>query len=1028
MEAVLRFFLTKARLNYTLMLFIVILGVISYQMMPKDVFPPIKLDKIIVSGQYGGASVDILDKMAVTKLEDELRSLEGISEMQSEIKNSAFTIFLTLSRGTNMDDTLNDVKDIISNVKRYFPSDMDEPTAKKVTIQIPILGVVLSSNSESVDDLIRIGKDVKREILSIEGVSNVNLYAENDRALEIRLDSKKIEAYGLEKSLLISELRKFAYIYPAGKIEEQGNHLFISTLNGNRNLVEILNMRLSVGGQNIYLKDIAEIEKKYKETDVLSRFNGVRNIEMGVSKNEGGDAIALAESVKEKFSELRERYPSVEFSYYNDASKFVRNRLNTVVSSILVGLILVSLTVMILVNARVSFVVTIGIPTTFLIGAVFAYLMGYSINIMTLLGVLLILGVLVDDAIIVAENIQRHIHQGDEKVYSAIVGTKEVLIPVLASSLTTIFAFFPMLALTNEMGEFMKMIPIAIVILIFASLVESFFFLPLHSLHLFKKGSKELDWSRANSIYKKVLNFHVKGKYRRYIFLPTFVIAVFVGTVMIGGSLKYQLFPETDMDRMFIRGNFSVNHTVEDVAKKLEPIEVELLELKEELYIKSISLLAGFKNTTLGAVEIKPNVFEINVELQNKVPENFIDKYITPYFSPRYDGSDRVRDIGVAEIVEIVKERIENLQIEGLEELLIIRDKPAITKYDIEIQLNSGDEVLLRSAIASMKSEFAKIEGLVTFGDDAKDGVREVKLSPNRFGENLGFTEAYLASSLAPFFLEIEQSRGLGNEGIVLIVTREKDLGSVKLLENFEISTPDGSRIVKLKDVANLDFISNFDSIYKEDGISVKTVFANVDTRKITAVEVMKILEPTLEQIRNSGVLVALKGEAEQNAQMMKELSLAFMIAMFLIFITLLVMFNSFRATFTILSVIPLSVFGAVLGHSITGVNFAMPSVIGILGLAGVVINNGVVMLAFIGKSNSFEELLERASLRLRPILITSLTTFIGLSTLIFFATGQAVILQPIAISLGFGLLWGTVLNLIYLPVLFAVLHRKRFQ
>jgi multidrug efflux pump subunit AcrB len=1028
MEAVLRFFLTKARLNYTLMLFIVILGVISYQMMPKDVFPPIKLDKIIVSGQYGGASVDILDKMAVTKLEDELRSLEGISEMQSEIKNSAFTIFLTLSRGTNMDDTLNDVKDIISNVKRYFPSDMDEPTAKKVTIQIPILGVVLSSNSESVDDLIRIGKDVKREILSIEGVSNVNLYAENDRALEIRLDSKKIEAYGLEKSLLIGELRKFAYIYPAGKIEEQGNHLFISTLNGNRNSEEILNIRLSVGGQNIYLKDIAEIEKKYKETDVLSRFNGIRNIEMGVSKNEGGDAIALAESVKEKFSELRERYPSVEFSYYNDASKFVRNRLNTVVSSILVGLILVSLTVMILVNARVSFVVTIGIPTTFLIGAVFAYLMGYSINIMTLLGVLLILGVLVDDAIIVAENIQRHIHQGDEKVYSAIVGTKEVLIPVLASSLTTIFAFFPMLALTNEMGEFMKMIPIAIVILIFASLVESFFFLPLHSLHLFKKGSKELDWSRANSIYKKVLNFHVKGKYRRYIFLPTFVIAVFVGTVMIGGSLKYQLFPETDMDRMFIRGNFSVNHTVEDVAKKLEPIEVELLELKEELYIKSISLLAGFKNTTLGAVEIKPNVFEINVELQNKVPENFIDKYITPYFSPRYDGSDRVRDIGVAEIVEIVKERIENLQIEGLEELLIIRDKPAITKYDIEIQLNSGDEVLLRSAIASMKSEFAKIEGLVTFGDDAKDGVREVKLSPNRFGENLGFTEAYLASSLAPFFLEIEQSRGLGNEGIVLIVTREKDLGSVKLLENFEISTPDGSRIVKLKDVANLDFISNFDSIYKEDGISVKTVFANVDTRKITAVEVMKILEPTLEQIRNSGVLVALKGEAEQNAQMMKELSLAFMIAMFLIFITLLVMFNSFRATFTILSVIPLSVFGAVLGHSITGVNFAMPSVIGILGLAGVVINNGVVMLAFIGKSNSFEELLERASLRLRPILITSLTTFIGLSTLIFFATGQAVILQPIAISLGFGLLWGTVLNLIYLPVLFAVLHRKRFQ
>jgi HAE1 family hydrophobic/amphiphilic exporter-1 len=1025
LQSILKFFLTHGRLNYVIMAFISLLGVFSYLMMPKDVFPPIQLDKIMVSGGYAGTSVDILDKMTVTKIEDELRSLDGIAEMQSSIKNSSFSIILTLEDGTDIDDTLNDVKDVISNVKRYFPSDMNEPTAKKMKLQIPILAVVVSSNTETMDSMIRIGKDIKREILSISGVSNVNLYAESDRVLEIKLDSKKIEMFGLNKGLLIQQLQKFSYIYPAGKLEETGKHLFVSTLNGERSAEEILNIRIPVAGQTILLKDIAMIEQKYKEIDIISRFNGERNIELGVSKNESGDAIALAENVKKRLEELQKKYPTVNLDTYNDASKIVRNRLNTVVSSIFVGLILVSLTVFILVNARVSFVVTIGIPTTFLIGAFVIYVLGYSINIMTLLGVLLILGVLVDDAIIVAENIQRHIHEGEEKLHSAIVGTKEVLVPVLASSLTTIFAFFPMMALTNEMGEFLKMIPVAIVVLIFASIIESFVFLPLHSLHAFKKGDKELDWSPVNKMYKKFLHLNIRFK---WVFIIVFPIGVMVATVLLLSTMKYQLFPDFDSDKMFIRGSFTVDHSVEDTAEKLRLIENDLLQMQDELQIKSISLLAGFKNTTLGFFERKPNVFEFNIELHNKVPQNFIDEYITPYLAPNYDPSGRIREIDVSEIVQRIKDHFAELKIDGMEELLIIRDRPAVTNYDIEIQVNHSDEVVLRSSIAEVEKKFAKINGIITYGNDAKDGIKEIKLYPNSYGESLGFTEASLAMAISPFFLEIEQGRGLGNEGIVEVITREENLESRELLENFEIATPDGTRFVKLKEVANLKPFRGFDSIYKEHGLSVKTIYANVDNTVITASEALAIIEPTLAELRKNGVAVNLKGEQEQNQQMQRELSTAFVVAIFLIFITLLIMFNSFRATFIILSVIPLSVFGAVVGHIIIGSNFAMPSVIGIMGLAGVVINNGVVMLDFIRKSHSIDEVLERASLRLRPILITSITTFVGLSTLIFFATGQAVILQPIAISLGFGLLWGTVLNLIYLPVLFVILNQRRLN
>jgi len=1024
LNSIIEFFIVKARLNYTLMVFITILGIASYMFMPKDVFPPVKLDKVIISGGYLGTSVDILDKMAVTKLEDELRSLSGIAKMESSIKNSRFSLTLTLEKGADIDQALNDSKDVISNVKRYFPSDMDEPTAKVMEMNIPIIAIVISSETENLDSLIRIGKDIKKEFSTINGVSNVNLYSENDKTLEIQLDAKKIEMFGLNKRVLISELQQFSYIYPAGKIEEKNNMLFISTFNGQRKIEDILNIRINIGGKIILLKDVAKIEEKYKENNVLTRFNGIQNVEMGVFKNEDGDAILLAENVKKRIIEVEKRFPTIQINTYNDASKIVRTRLNTVVSNILLGILLVGLSVWIMINGRLAFVVTLGIPTALLIGAFIIYFAGFAINIVTLLGVLLILGVLVDDAVLVAENIQRHIKSGEDKLQATINGTKEVLIPVLASSVTTIFAFMPMLALSGEMGAFLKMIPVAIISLVIASLIESFIFLPLHSYHIFKADSKELDWSPVNRVYLSILSFVVKKS--RWLVIP-FAIVIMASTFATMKTMKFQLFPEFDSDKMFVRGNFNINYTVEEVAENLKPIEKTILDLKDELDIKSISLLAGYQNSTLGGVIIKQNVFDIFIELEPKVPQNFIDEYVTPLFSPNHTGFG-TRDLSVEEIVTTLKSRLENIKIEGLEELLIIRDKTKVAKSDIEIQLNSNDDEVLKTAITHLKNEISKINGIVMLGDDAQIGIKELKLKPNNYGESLGFTEGYFAQTLAPYFLEAEMSRGLGDEGIIQIITRIDNLNSLESLKRFEMTTPDGKTNVQLQDVADFKMIESFDSLYKVNGIPVKTVFANVNNEIITAGEVLDILKPTMENIKKQGIKIYLKGEQEQNDRMKIEMGTALAVAIFMIFMTLLIMFNSFRQTLIILTVIPLSVIGAVIGHKIMGMNFSMPSIIGILGLSGVVINNGVVMLEFIRNASNFEDLLHRASLRLRPIIITSLTTFIGLSTLIFFATGQAVILQPISVSLGYGLLWGTVLNLIYLPAAFAMLNYNRLS
>ena len=446
---------------------------------------------------------------------------------------------------------------------------MDEPVTQIAELDIPVIAVVVSSDTEKMDDLIKYGKNIKKEITKIEGVSKVNLYLENDRSIEISIDSKRVEMFGINKTLLINQLQKFSYIYPSGKVEETGNHLFISTLNGAINVEEILNTNIVVGNKEVKLKDIATVESKYKSVDIITRFNGNRDVEMGVFKNESGDAIAIAESIKKKIEELNIKYPTLKIDTYNDASKIVRERLNTVFSNIFFGIILIFFSVWFLINKKIAFVVTIGIPTALLMGALAIYLLDYAINIMTLLGVLLIIGVLVDDAVIVAENIQRHIKNGEEPIYSTIIGTREVLIPVIASSITTVFAFMPMFVLTGEMGEFLKMIPVAVIVLVFASLLESFVFLPIHSLHIFNKDDKERDWSFVNNIYKNILRFFViNGR----ITVPLFIISISILIVISFQHIKYQLFPDFDSDKMFVRGTFSVNHTVDEVANKLQKL------------------------------------------------------------------------------------------------------------------------------------------------------------------------------------------------------------------------------------------------------------------------------------------------------------------------------------------------------------------------------------------------------------------------------------------------------------------------
>jgi multidrug efflux pump subunit AcrB len=1018
-----RFFLTRSRLNYLLLTFLVVFGVVAYQSIPKAVYPPIKIDKISVAGSYAGASINTLDKMVVVKLEKDLKSLNGVEKIESFIKSGEFSIIMTLEKGSDKQSILNKSKDIISNNKSDFPSDMDDPTASIVDWSFPLINVTVASNNKTKDELISVADEIKTKLSSISNISKVQLYESTTRVYEIILDSKMIETYGLNKELLFSEIKNLSYIFPMGKIEDKKEHFFLSTINGKKKVQEYLDTLIKIGDKTIYLSDVAQVKQRYDEVSVISKLNGQKNVTLGISKNESGNAIELAKIVKDEVSKIDKKYSDIEVSTFYDTSVLIKNRLNTVISGIMFGLILVTVALYILINKRVAFIVVMGIPTAILIGVAVLSLTSYSINMITLIGALLILGVLVDDAVIIAENIQRHIQEGDDKLQAAINGTKEVLVPVLASSLTTVFSFFPMIMLSGEIGEFLKLIPIAVIILIIASLLESFIFLPIHSLHLLDTKDKELDWSKAQALYSKLL--HKVIEHRRK-FLAFFMIIVPILTVLMISNMRYQMFPDYDSDRVFIKGKFDINHKLTDTYDKAKEIEKVLMEHKDELALKTISFTSGLRTDNEENIEIKKSVFEFNIELHSRVPPNFVDEYVTPILSFSEDDTPKIRTQSVDETVLKLKELFKNYKPEGLTEFAIKKEGAGITANDIEILVNASDNKLLLSSLEIIKKELNNIDGIIFVDDTAKLGVRELKLKLNPYGESLGFSEATLGSSLSPLFLKSEQTKGLYENGIFEIKTYDKRRDELASLKSIELTIPNTDKKVSLDEICDFTYVNNFDSLSKVNRIAVKKVVANVNNKIITAVEALELLDPTFKKLEEQGVIIKLEGEQEQNEKMAKEMTQAFAIALTLIFISLLVMFDSFRSSLIVLSIIPYSVIGALLGHYVVGLSLSLTSVIGILGLAGVVINNAIVMLEFIRSSNTLEEMMDRAKLRLRPILITSITTFLGLSTLMFFATGQAKILQPIAISLGFGLIWGTVLTLIYLPALYAVANKMR--
>ena len=1025
------FAIEKPLLNHILLIFIFMLSIFAYINISKEIFPPMNMDKITIKGGYVGTSADILDKMVVQSIEDDLQNIDALEEIKSSIKNGSFVISAEIKEGSDNIIVLNDVKDVVSSVKKDLPADMNEPIAKIKTHAFPLVLIALSGDV-SKDELLERADELKSELSKFKDLSDITIRGDAEEELDITLNYKKMQAYGLSNTQVVNALSNISSIFPIGTIKQKAHHLYISTYNGEKTAKKIADTIIHVNGLKLRIGDIADVAFKLSDEAELSHYNGVRNVSINVTKSKNGNAIVLVEKIRELLKEQKLKYPQLNFNIYTDTSVWIKNRLNVVFSNIAFGLMLVFLAMLIFINRGIAFVVALGIPVSFMIGLIVTEILGDSLNMLSLLGALIALGMLVDEAIVVAENIYRHLEEGMERKEAVITGAAEMFPAVVTATLTTVFAFLPMLLMTGNMGMFIKIIPIMITVLLLSSLFEAFYFLPLHA-HDFLKVSKEgsftkIFWDKMYGWYSKALHFFFRRKLISLLIMTTMILGL--EFVMMKHS-KFQLFPDFDNTQVYVYGKVNINNELKDTEKIVSKLEKIIMKNINPQDVSSVTSVIGFKMDAKSRAELGENMFHVFVDLHERAPENFFDKYISPYLSIEYDNKVKTRTKDAKEIALSIKNSlkdIENIKDKKgkklFEELVVKVPGAGVVAHDVEIGLSSKNGENVVPYLKELEDKLATIKGVYNISDDATLGEKELKLRVNQYGQDLGFNEGIISNILRAYYLKGEYGKLFNNKGLIRIRIESKLDKSIDSLNTLELQVPNTKQYVRLKDICDFDYRQSYVTLKKEDGKRIKSLYASIDKKIITSSELMDKIAPLLQELKQKDLIVEIKGEEKENNKNKKEMMESGLIAIFLIFITLVWLFDSIKKSLIVISTIPLVLLGVLVGHILMGMNLTMPGLIGIVGLAGVVVNDGLIMVDFIKNAKDTEELMKRAQTRLRPILLTSLTTVLGLLTLIFFASGQAKILQPMAISLGYGIAWATVLNLLYVPLLYAVLYK----
>ena len=1020
-----------------LMLLIVVSGLFAIFSAKLEVFPELSLDMISIMVPYRGASPADVEEGVCVRIEEAIAAVDGIKRMTSSAAEGAGLTLIEVEEYADTTEVLDDIKAEVDTIIT-FPKETEKPIISELKSRRGVITVVVHGDV-SEKTLRKLADQIRDDLTAKENISQVKIAGVRPYEISIEVSEESLRRYNLSFDQVSRAVSNSSLDVPAGSVKTSGGEILVRT-KGQRyygpEFEEIIVLTRN-DGTDVRLADIATVRDEFEDLDLYTKFDGKRAAYVQVSRIGEQDALDIAGTVKEYVSQKKQYLPKgVGLALWEDETLILKARMNLLKRNGYIGLALVFLCLTLFLNLRLAFWTTMGIPISFLGAFYLIPFFGVSINMMSLFAFIMTLGLVVDDAIVVGENIFACRQQGMDRTEAAIKGVKEMAMPVILAVLTTIFAFVPLAYTTGVMGKILRVLPIVVVSVLSVSLVEALLILPAHlsSKRTAKKNVVVRFTDRINSVTHRALNWFVYGPFARSVeravkwrYLTLAVsIAIFLATVgfIAGGYIKFVFFDAMEVDNMVATLRMPQGTPVEQTKQIIERIEKAAVQVIDEFdsrrpgkpsLIKHMAVTVGAhpRSAHHGPVQVeigaraKSHLGEINIELL---------------------GAEE-RDVSSVALKSRWRELVG--EIPGVSSLTFAAEFMS-TGNPVDVELSHKDFDALLAASERLKGILRDYTGVSDIADNFEPGKAELKLKLKDTGRTLGLTLWDLARQVRQGFYGDEAQRiQRGRDDIRVMVRYPQDeRKSLADVENMRIRLLDGTEI-PFKTLAEVEYGRGYSTIKRVDRRRVVSVSADVDEAVANAGEInrdlqLKVLPGLMRQY--AGLQYRFAGEQRERNESLSSLKTNFVIAMLAVYALLAVQFRSYSQPAIVMSAIPFGLVGATIGHLVMGFNLSILSLFGIVALSGVVVNDSLIMIDLINRERKSGTELSQvlrncATRRFRPIMLTTLTTFCGLLPIIAEKSLQARFLVPMAISLAFGVMFATCITLLLVPSLYMILE-----
>ncbi|MBK8908338.1 MAG: efflux RND transporter permease subunit [Rhodospirillales bacterium] len=1003
-----------------LMLLFMALGLAALPQLRRETFPDFSPDRISVSIVYPGASAEMIEEAICQRIEDAVDALTEVEEIRCEARENVGTATIEMVAGGDVNRFMTDVKTEIDAIDD-FPDLIEAPVIRQLARTDIVISIAVAGPMAE-PDLKVYAEQVRDRLIRLNAVSQVEVLGFSQRQIRISLDAVALRRYGLSVSDVATIVERQSVDLPSGTVETRERDVLVRFADERRDPRGFADLVILGGatGAELRLGEIAEIVDRFETEEERVFLNGQRAALLQVNKTKDQDTLTVVEAVRDfVISERRTSPPGVTLALTRDVASIVEDRLTMLLENGAMGLGLVFLVLWLFFSFRFAFWVAMGLPASFL-GTVFVLVaIDYSINMLTMVALLIAIGLIMDDSIVIAENIAHHMGRGKTAAAAAVDGTHEVAAGVFSSFITSVCVFGPLAFLEGDLGQVLRVVPVVLIVTLAVSLIEAFAVLPHHIGHSVgstrenafrRRFDAGFDWARER-ILGRLVDVAVAW---RYLTLGLVIMAFLVSvSLVVGGTVKFRAFPELDGDvieaRILLPQGTPLDRTegvVEHIVAALERTDAAFAPDQPGGQSLIRNVLVQY-NRNADAFETGPHVASVSVDLLHAEQRNA-----------------RLADV-------LSRWRRESGTIPDVLALTFTEPQIGPAGIPIEVRLEGRDLGQIKAAAEDLAAWLGRYPGVADLQDDLRPGKPELRLRLRDGAMALGIDAATLAQQLrAAFHGMTAKEIQVGPENFEIDVRLSADgQNSLAEVDDFAVTLPNGEQ-APLSAVAIVEAGRGVARIARIEGVRTVTLRGDVDPEIINTNEVMADTRarflPTLAE-RFPDVRVSLEGQAKTQRETGASMRRAFLIGLFGIFVLLSFQFRSYVEPVIVMLAIPSAAIGVVLGHLFIGLDLSMPSALGAASLAGIVVNDSILLVLFVkrnvGEGLTAETAATAASRqRFRAVLLTSLTTVVGILPLLFERSLQAQVLVPLVASLAFGLMASTVIVLVLVPAVYAVL------